>query len=169
MIFLMFFAGFFTGSRAMTPIAALCWCAWLTEMHLENTWASWASHPVSALLFTALALGEYAGDVHPKTPSRKSFIPAVSRLIFGGLCGAIIAASFGEPIAGGILFGAAGAAIGTWGFFGIRQYLAVKCGQDRTAGLIESAVTAVGSGVLSWRVHSEAIYLWSVRATKFHH
>ena len=53
---------------SMTPIAVVCWAAWLGWLPLEGTWAFWTAKLVSAIVFTVLAVGEWVGDTLPVTP-----------------------------------------------------------------------------------------------------
>src|SRR5438309_3537386 len=84
--------GIVTGLRAMTPMAVLCWFAYLGHLPVEGTWAFWTAKPIWAAIFTLLAAGEYFADKLPKTPNRTSLGPLIVRLVFGGLIGAIVAA-----------------------------------------------------------------------------
>src|SRR5579875_3298284 len=116
-----FLLGVATGSRTMTAVAVLCWAAWLGTLP-EHGWAIWSAYLVSALIFTGMALGEYYGDTLPSTPSRKDTFPALSRVAFGALAGALAATAIYQPLAGGILDGALGALVGTWaGYAGYRR------------------------------------------------
>lgn len=144
--------GIVTGARTMTAMAVLCWAAWLGFVP-EHGWAIWITYLVSAVVFTVLALGEYIGDTLPSTPSRKAAFPAVARLGFGALVGALAATMIYQPLAGGILTGLLGAAIGTWGGYALRMASARRMGRDLPAALIESAL-AIALAVFSvWRLH----------------
>ena len=144
--------GVVTGARTMTGIAVVCWAAWLGTLP-EHGWGLWASYLVSALVFTALALGEYIGDTLPKTPSRKTPGPAAARIVFGALVGALAATSIYEPLAGGILAGVLGAVIGTWGGYWFRMGLARRLGRDLPAALAESAVALALALYAIWQIH----------------
>ncbi len=131
--------GIVTGMRTMTGIAVVCWAAWLGWLP-ERGWAMWSTYLVSAVIFSVFALGEYVGDTLPRTPSRKAPGPAVARLVFGGLVGALAARSILEPMAGGVLAGIIGAAIGTWGGYAVRRWGAKLAGRDLPVALFESAL-----------------------------
>jgi uncharacterized membrane protein len=152
----MFTLGFCTGLRAMTPIAVVCWFAWLNRFPVHGTWAAWTGYLVSAIIFSLLALGEYVGDTLPNTPNRTAPGPAISRIVFGALVGAIAATAAMQPLAGGILFGALGAAAGTWGGFHIRRSLSHRVGRDLPVGLFGSAVALVLSFIAA-RQHAKGI------------
>jgi len=144
--------GITTGMRTMTAMAVLCWFAWL---HLlpQVGWAFWAGHPVSVVVFTLLAVGEYYGDTLPTTPSRKRLPLLLARVAFGALAGALAANGIMEPAAGGAIFGAAGAVIGTYGGYQLRVWGAKLLGRDLPVALCESAL-ALGLAVFAaWMLH----------------
>lgn len=144
--------GVVTGMRTMTGIAVVCWAAWIAWLP-ERGWAVWTTYLVSALIFTGFAIGEYIGDTLPKTPSRKAPGPAAARLVFGALVGALAAAAIQQPVAGGLLAGVIGAAIGTWGGYALRMWGARRVGRDLPVALTESAL-ALGMAVLAvWELH----------------
>lgn len=134
--------GVVTGMRSMTAIAVLCWAAWLGFVP-EYGWGTWIQHVFVVILFTICALGEYYVDTLPKTPRRTSLGPAVARLVIGALVGPLVATVINEPLAGGILFGAAGAVIGTWGGFFVRMSVGRVFRRDLPAALLESASAIV--------------------------
>ena len=134
-----FVLGVVTGCRTMTAIAVVCWAAWLGLVP-EHGWAVWITYLVSALVFTGFALGEYIGDTLPNTPSRKAAGPLAARLVFGALVGALAATAIYEPVAGGILTGVVGAAVGAWGGYALRTVFARRLGRDLPVALAESAV-----------------------------
>jgi uncharacterized membrane protein len=144
--------GVVTGSRTMTAIAVLCWAAWLGVLP-EHGWGIWITYLVSALVFTGFALAEYIGDTRPSTPSRKAPGPAVSRIVFGGLAGALAATSIYQPVAGGVLLGVVGALIGTWGGYALRVALARRLGRDLPVALAESALALVLALAAVWELH----------------
>lgn len=130
--------GVVTGMRSMTAIAALSWAAWLGLVP-EQGWATWIAHLVVVILFTVCALAEYVVDTLPKTPRRTELGPALVRVIVGALVGAMAAVAIDEPVAGGIIFGAGGAIIGTWGGFFVRMTVARILRRDLPAALLETA------------------------------
>ena len=118
--------GVATGCRAMTPIAAICWFAWLRLLHVQHTWAFWTANIVSVIVFSLLALGEYVGDKLPKTPSRIAPGPLVSRIAFGGLVGAIMATGLKGSLMEGVILGIIGAVIGALGGYHLRHFLVLR-------------------------------------------
>jgi uncharacterized membrane protein len=150
----LFLLGVATGMRTMTAITVLCWFAWAGGFPpASSTWAWWTTKLVAVAIFTLFALGEYVGDVLPQTPSRKTFFPTLARLIVGGLVGAIGSAMMLQPAAGGVILGVLGAALGTWGGWWVRHWLAEKLHRDRPAGMLESAFALVMAIVVCICVH----------------
>ena len=125
----------------MTPIAVVCWFAYLRLFPVQGTWAGWTGYLASAIVFSLFALGEYVGDTLPRTPNRTAPGPAISRIVFGALVGAIAATAATQPVLGGIVFGAIGAAVGTWGGFLIRRSLSQRVGKDLPVAVLGSVVT----------------------------
>jgi uncharacterized membrane protein len=140
--------GIATGMRTMTAIAVVCWAAYMGYLPVEGTWAAWTANIVSPIVFTVLALGEYVGDTLPRTPSRTALFPLTARLCFGVLVGVLIATALEQPKAGGVLLGAIGALIGTYGGHRVRAFGARVVGRDLPVALGESAL-AVAFSVLA--------------------
>lgn len=130
--------GVVTGMRCMTAIAIFCWAVWLGLIP-ELGWAVWSSYLVVAIIFTVCAAGEWVVDTLPKTPARTEVGPAICRVVIGGLVGALAAKAINEPTAGGVIFGALGALIGTWGGFFVRMTVARIFKRDLPAALLETA------------------------------
>ena len=139
--------GVVTGMRSMTAIAALSWAAWLGLIP-EQGWATWIAHLLVAILLSICAVSEYVVDTLPKTPRRSELGPAFFRVVVGSLVGAMVAVAIDEPVAGGIIFGAGGAIIGTWGGFFVRMTVARIFRRDLPAALLESA-SAIALAVLA--------------------
>ena len=141
--------GLSTGMRSFTPLAAVCWSAYLGHLPVRYSWVSWTAHPAAVGLSTAAALGEYIGDKLPNTPNRTSALGLIGRLTLGGLVGAIIATAFRRPIVGGIALGALGAAAGTYGGFYARRGLTKGLGLPdlpvALSGDVAAAVLAIRS------------------------
>ncbi len=76
----------------------------------------------------------------------------------GALVGAMVAVAIDEPVAGGIIFGAGGAIIGTWGGFFVRMTVARIFRRDLPAALLESA-SAIALAVLALaRLHHGIVF-----------
>ena len=126
----------------MTPVALLCWCARLGYLPVKGTWAFWIASPLAVGIFTLFAIGEYIGDKLPRTPSRISAFPLVSRLAFGSLVGAIVATALERSISAGMVLGVLGAALGSFGGYHIRHHLTATSGwSDLPVALVEDALT----------------------------
>lgn len=147
-----FLLGVVTGCRTMTAIAVVCWAAWLGALP-EHGWAIWITYLVSALIFTGFAVGEYIGDTLPTTPSRKAPGPVAARLVFGALVGALAATAIYQPVAGGVLTGVVGAAVGTWGGYALRMGSARRLGRDLPVALTESLVVLLLAIAAVWELH----------------
>jgi uncharacterized membrane protein len=132
--------GFATGLRCMTPIAVLCWFAYLGHLPVHHGWASWTTNLIAVILFTVFALGEYVGDKLPNTPNRTSAFPLTARTVFGGLVGAIAARALHGATLEGILLGVFGALLGTFAGYHIRREIVSSTGwPDWIAAFTEDA------------------------------
>lgn len=123
--------GFATGLRSLTPMAALCWFAYLGYLPVDGTWAAWTARLWVAIVFTVLAAGENAADKSSWIPNRISPAPLLARLVLGGVAGSIAATAMNGPGIEGVLLGVVGAALGAFCGFMIRRDLAQKfsCGE----------------------------------------
>lgn len=145
--------GMMTGLRTMTPIAVVCWFAYLGPdggyLPVGGTWAFWAGKPVTAIVFTVLALGEFVGDKLPRTPNRTAPGPLLARVAFGGLVGAICATGVRGADLEGIILGAAGALVGAFLGYYVRKHLVEWLGRpDWNIALVED-LSAVLLSVLA--------------------
>lgn len=143
--------GVVTGMRTLTPMAVLCWFAYLGHLPVDDTWAFWTAKLVTAIVFTLLALAEYVGDILPKTPARTAPAPLMARLVFGGLIGAIVATGLYGSEVEGIILAVSGAAVGAFGGFLVRREIVERLGcKDWPVALVEDvsgiicAVLAMG-------------------------
>ena len=144
--------GVVTGLRTMTPMAVLCWFAYVGHLPVDDTWASWTGKLTTTIIFTVLAVGELAGDKLPRIPDRTARFPLISRLCFGGLVGAIVATGLDGSILEGILLGVGGALIGAFGGFLIRRELVEQLGsKDWHVAVAEDAI-AITCAVLAMGV-----------------
>src|SRR5437660_4564112 len=90
---LAFLIGIAAGLRSMTAPAAVSWAARLGWLHLENTWLAFLGFAYTPYILSALAIGELIADKLPKTPSRKSPMGFIARIVSGALCGAAVGAT----------------------------------------------------------------------------
>jgi uncharacterized membrane protein len=136
--------GFANGLRTMTPIAVLCWFAYLHHLPIRHSWAFWTANLVAAVVFTVFALGEYIGDKLPKTPARTAPFPLSARVIFGGLVGAIAATALKGAALEGIILGAIGALLGSFAGYHIRRDLVQRTGlPDWVVAVCEDGVAVL--------------------------
>lgn len=142
--------GVIAGLRAFTAPAAVAWAGMLGWLVLDGTWAQWVAHPVTVAVLTILLVGELVTDQLPKTPSRKSAMQFVARLVSGGFAGAVIGTAFGYTF-GGLGAGVIGAVLGTLGGYEARKRLVARNhGRDLPIALIEDLVAVVGGFVVVW-------------------
>ncbi len=144
--------GISTGMRAMTPIAAICWFSWLGQLPTQGTWAFWTAKPVSVIIFTLLACGEYIGDKLPRTPPRIDLFPLLSRLAFGAVTGAIIATALKGSLLEGIILAVINAFLGAFGGYFVRRMLGERTSwPDVQVAFAEDAL-AILSAILALRI-----------------
>jgi uncharacterized membrane protein len=144
--------GLVTGLRSMTPMAVLCWFAYLGHLSVDGTWASWTMKLPAVIIFTVFAIGELIADKLPKTPSRTSPGPMIFRLVLGGLIGAIVAAGLDGSGVEGVILGVLGALVGTFGGFLVRREVVTRLDcKDWHVALVEDVV-AIACAVLAMGV-----------------
>jgi uncharacterized membrane protein len=139
--------GVTTGLRAMTPMAVLCWFAYLGYLPVQNTWAAWTASVAAVAAFTVLALAEIVADKLPRTPDRFSSAPLMARLFFGGLIGSIAATAMAGPGLEGVLLGVVGAALGAFAGFMIRRDMVERIGcAEWKVALVEDLIAVACAG-----------------------
>lgn len=131
------------GLRALTAPAAVAWAAALQWINLDGTWASWLGNWYVVTLLTVLAVLELITDQLPKTPSRKSPVQFLARLITGGLAGAALGTAWGYTW-GGLGAGLVGAVLGTLGGYEMRRKLSDNEGVDLPVALTEDVIAVLG-------------------------
>lgn len=144
--------GISNGMRTMTPMAVLCWFAYLGLLPQTGHFA-WSGYLVSAIVFTVLALGEYIGDTLPQTPNRTSAFPLIARIVFASFAGALVNHATMNPVAGGVVFGAFGALIGAFGGMRLRLWAAKLVGRDLPVALFESALALALALYVAYTFH----------------
>jgi len=148
LLFLCLFIGVIAGLRALTPLAAVCWGAYLGWLHFGGTGLSFINHKATVLIFTLLAIGEIFNDKLPKTPARTAIPSLITRILSGACCAAALAVSAGSGLAGPIVAGMIGALIGPYGGYNTRHSLVTKAGfMDFPVALLEDVI-AIGGGLL---------------------
>jgi len=135
------------GLRALTAPAAVAWAAHLQWLDLRHTPLALMGSTGAVVIFTLLALFELVADKLPSTPARTAPPGLIGRIVFGGLCGACLAASGMASIAGGAFLGAVGGVAGAFGGYQARTRLgrALKA-PDMVIACLEDAV-AIGAGL----------------------
>lgn len=144
-ILLALLLGIVAGLRAMSPLAAVSWGAWLGAIAPAG-WLAVLGYSWTPWLLTLLALGELITDQLPGTPSRKVPVQFTTRVIVGAICGAAIvppASLLVGSVAGGI-----GAVIGTLGGAAARARLAAHFGRDLPAALLEDVIAIAGAALI---------------------
>lgn len=143
--------GIVAGLRALTAPAAVSWAAHLGRLHLENTWLAFLGFAYTPYILSLFAIWELISDKLPKTPSRKTPMPFITRIVNGALCGAALGAT-SDALPGGLVAGAIGSVIGTLGGYEFRvRLVAATGGKDLPIALLEDVI-AIGGAV--WVVAS---------------
>ncbi|MGB3336229.1 MAG: DUF4126 family protein [Devosia sp.] len=132
--------GVTAGLRAVTPIAAISWGAYLGWIDLSATPLGFLGNIIAVIIISLLAIAELVSDQLPNTPSRKVPPQFGTRIVLGALAGALLMPA--SWIIGAIL-GAVGAVLGTLGGAEVRARLAKALGRDLPAALIEDVVAVV--------------------------
>ena len=141
--------GGMTGLRSMTPMAVVCWFAYLGYLPVHHDWAFWTAKLVTAVIFTVLATGELIVDKLPQTPNRTSAFALGARVVFGGLVGAIAATSMHGALLEGVILGSISAVAGAFLGFHLRQHLVRDRDlKDLPVALVEDAL-AIGLSMLA--------------------
>ena len=138
--------GVVAGLRTMLAPALISWAAYLGWLPLGDSWLAFLGYTYTPWILTVLAVGELVIDKHPSTPSRKTPMAFLGRMLSGALCGAALGVAGAAMIVGSVL-GLVGAVIGTLGGFAVRVRLASAFGRDLPAALIEDVV-AIGGALL---------------------
>ena len=134
--------GIIAGLRAVTPLAAISWGAWLGWIDLSATPFAFIGSIIAVIIISLLAIAELISDQLPNTPSRKVPMQFGTRIVLGAAAGALLMPA--NWLVGGLL-GAIGAVIGTFGGAEIRGMLAKTFGRDLPAGLLEDVVAIAGA------------------------
>ncbi|HEV7674170.1 MAG TPA: DUF4126 family protein [Candidatus Angelobacter sp.] len=140
--------GFVAGLRTFTAPAAVSWGARLGTLTLNGSPFSFMASKAAVVIFSLLALGEYVGDLLPKTPKRTAPGPLIARIISGGLCGACMSVSAGHAWVSGALFGGIAGLIGAFAGYHARKELVEKLKtKDAMIAILEDLI-AIGLGYL---------------------
>lgn len=132
--------GIAAGLRAVTPIAAISWGAYLGWIDLSATPLAFLGNIIAVIIITLLAIAELVSDQLPNTPSRKVPVQFGTRIVLGAFAGAMLMPA--SWIIGAIL-GAIGAVLGPLGGAELRARLAKAFGRDLPAALVEDVLAVV--------------------------
>lgn len=141
-----------SGLRTFTPMAVLCWFAYLGYLPVDDTWAFWTAKLVLAILFTVLALLEFVGDKLPRTPDRTSLGPLLARVAVGGLVGGIVAAALNGPELEGIVLAVGGVLVGAFAGHLFRREIVLRSGGKDWPVAVGEDLIAVGIAVVAMAV-----------------
>jgi uncharacterized membrane protein len=137
----------------MTPPALVCWAARLGWLHLAGTKLAFMDHPAALIVFTLAAIVELIADKLPKTPARTAPPGLIARILFGGLCGAALAASAGASLIIAAIAGIIGALAGTFTGYNVRHALVTRAHlPDFAVALAEDVVTIAGGWLIVSRL-----------------
>jgi uncharacterized membrane protein len=140
--------GMVAGLRALTPLAAICWGAYLGWLHFAGTSLGFINHTVTLVIFTVLAIGEIFNDKLPKTPARTAIPSLITRILSGACSAAALAVSTGSGLAAPIIAGIVGALVGTYGGYNARHSLVAKAKLPDFAVALVEDVIAIAGGLL---------------------
>jgi uncharacterized membrane protein len=138
---LVFGIGIVAGLRSLTAPAAVSWAAHLGSLDLADSSLAFMGSTVAVVVFSVLAIAEYAGDLHPAVPRRTTTGPLIGRIVTGGLCGACLCAAASRSLVPGVVLGGLGAVIGAFAGYEARTRLVAALGvKDRVVALFEDLV-----------------------------
>ena len=136
--------GFVAGLRTFTAPAALCWAAHLNQVMFSRTPVAFMGSKTALVIFSLLAVGEYVGDLLPKTPSRIAPGPLIARIISGAFCGfCLFSTAFPSGLLGAVL-GGTGALIGAFAGYHTRKKLVAKLEVKDAVIAISEDLFAIG-------------------------
>jgi len=115
--------GIAAGLRSMTAPAVVSWGAHLGRLKLRGYALGVLGGAWAVGILTVLAIAEYVVDLLPQTPSRTAIEPLAARALSGGVCGACLCVSGGQPVVAGAVLGAIGGVIGAFGGYQGRKRL----------------------------------------------
>jgi uncharacterized membrane protein len=147
---LCFLIGCVTGLRTMMGITMICWGAHLGWLHVTGTKLGFLANPISLVVFSLLAIGELVADKLP-VPPRIETGPLLARVLFGGICGMVLALAAGHPWPMPALVGIAGALAGAFAGYWLRRAITTQVHiKDLLIAPVEDAVAIlVGLFVVS--------------------
>jgi uncharacterized membrane protein len=145
-LLLVFLIGFVAGLRSMTAPAVVCWGAHLGWLSLAGSYLSFLAHPVALVIFSIAAVGELIADKLPFIPGRTTPGPLIVRLLMGAMCGAALCVAGSAALLYGILLGAVGALVGSYGGYNYRRLVPAKGAVAPVLAALLEDLVAVGGG-----------------------
>lgn len=141
--------GFISGMRTLTPIAVLCWFAWMKMLPLDGSWAWWCATIWAVLGFTLLAGAEYAVDKLGIDTSTTRIPVLLVRFFMGGLVGAIVASSLNASGLEAVLLAVPAAMMGAFADFQLRRQLSRRLGCSPWHVTLAEDLLAVACAVIA--------------------
>jgi len=140
--------GFITGMRTFTPMAVLCWFAWLGLLPVSGSWAWWSAKLSVAIAFTVIAALEYVADKLCLSPRPTRPIALAIRLFLGGLVGAIVAAGLNASGIEAVILGVLSVFIGAFCAYELRHQLTRRLGCKTWHVTLSEDIFAIGFAIL---------------------
>ena len=140
--------GFITGMRTMTPMAVICWFAWLGLLPVADDWCWWIAKLPVVIIFTLLALAEYAADKLGYLPRPTRPTVLFLRFFVGGLVGSIVAAGLDASGVEGTILGVLGALVGALFAYQFRHQLTHRYGCETWYVTVSEDIFAIGGAIL---------------------
>jgi uncharacterized membrane protein len=147
-LLLAFLVGVVAGLRSMTAPAVLAWAAHRGWLDLHDSPLAFMGSTAAVVIFTLLALAELVVDKLPSTPSRTTVGGFLPRLALGMLSGAVVASAGHRFGALGVLLGAVGAIVGTFGGHGVRARLVRTLKVPDFVIAVAEDLVAIGASLL---------------------
>jgi uncharacterized membrane protein len=122
-LFFAFGIGLVAGLRTLTAPAAVAWAACLGWLSLHGAPLSFMATTWAVTLFSALAIGEFIGDLLPGTPNRTALAPLLARIASGAFCGAALSMAANYSWFIGAALGGLGAVAGAFAGYELRKRL----------------------------------------------
>ncbi len=137
--------GVVAGLRTFAAPAAVAWAAALSWINLDGTWAEWLAHPIVVTVLTILAVVELVTDQLPQTPSRKTPVQFIARLLTGAFAGAVIGTAWGYTF-GGLSTSLISAMISTLGGYKTqRRLVTTNGGHNLPIALLKNTIAVLGT------------------------
>ena len=138
--------GFAAGLRSLTPPAVVAWAAHQHWITLRGSPFEFMGSTIAVVLFAIAALAELIADKLPTTPKRTALRGLISRIAFGGLSGAAVAAAGSQSVVLGSVLAAGGGIVGAFAGYEARTRLVRALGvPDFVIACLEDAIAIGGS------------------------